>query len=84
MNWKELWMTLFGTTEWLGLNIGFWVAMAVVLLIVIVMNVVFWTMKPKADAKNLILSTNIDNTTARKILPYPPHMPDMANLLLLG
>ena len=51
MNWKELWMTFFGTTEWLGLNIGFWVAMAVVLLIVIVMNVVFWTMKPKADAK---------------------------------
>ena len=45
MNWKELWMTLFGTTEWLGLNIGFWVAMAVVLLIVIVMNVVFWSMK---------------------------------------
>ena len=47
MNWKELWMTLFGTTEWLGLNIGFWVAMAVVLLIVIVMNIVFWSMKPK-------------------------------------
>ena len=46
-----LWMTLFGTTEWLGLNIGFWVAMAVVLLIVIVMNVVFWSMKPKKDAK---------------------------------
>ena len=35
MNWKELWMTLFGTTEWLGLNIGFWVALAAVLLIVI-------------------------------------------------
>ena len=51
MNWKELWMTLFGTTKWLGLNIGFWVAMAVVLLIVIIMNVVFWTKKPKADAK---------------------------------
>ena len=51
MNWKEIWMTLFGTTEWLGLNIGFWVAMAVVLLIVIVMNVVFWSMKPKTDAK---------------------------------
>lgn len=47
MNWKEIWMTLFGTTEWLGLNIGFWVAMAVVLLIVIVMNAVFWSMKPK-------------------------------------
>ena len=33
MNWKELWMTFFGTTEWLGLNIGFWMAMAVVLLL---------------------------------------------------
>ena len=38
MNWKEIWMTLFGTTEWLGLNIGFWVSMAAVALIVIVMN----------------------------------------------
>lgn len=47
MNWKEIWMTLFGTTEWLDLNIGFWVSMAVVVLIVIVMNIVFWSMKPK-------------------------------------
>lgn len=47
MNWKEIWMTLFGTTEWLGLNIGFWVSMAAVVLIVIVMNVVFWGMKPQ-------------------------------------
>ena len=53
MNWKELWMTFFGTTEWLGLNIGFLMAMAVVLLIVIVMNVIFWSMKTKADAKEL-------------------------------
>ena len=52
MNWKELWMTLFGTTEWLGLNIGFWVALAAVLLIVILMNVLFWSMKPKTDTKN--------------------------------
>ena len=47
MNWKEIWMVLFGRTEWLSLNIGFWVAMAAVLLIVILMNVVFWGMKPK-------------------------------------
>ena len=47
MNWKEIGMTLFGTTEWLGLNIGFWVSMAAVVLIVIVMNVVFWGMKPQ-------------------------------------
>lgn len=47
MNWKEIWMTLFGTTQWLGLNIGFWVAMAAVLLIVILMNVIFWGIKPR-------------------------------------
>lgn len=53
MNWKELWMTLFGTTEWLGLNIGFWVALAAVLLIAdFIMNVLFWSMKPKTDTKN--------------------------------
>lgn len=45
-------MTLFGTTEWLGLNMGFWVALAAVLLIVILMNVLFWSMKPKTDTKN--------------------------------
>ena len=47
MNWQELLMTLFGTIEWLGLNIGFWMAIAVVALIVIIMNVVFWKMRPK-------------------------------------
>ncbi|MCD8379384.1 MAG: conjugal transfer protein, partial [Lachnospiraceae bacterium] len=38
---------LFGTTEFLGLNMGFWVSMIVVAMIVILMNVVFWGMKPK-------------------------------------
>ena len=47
MNWKELWMTLFGTCDWLGLNMGFWVSMDVVALIVIIMNLVFWGMKSK-------------------------------------
>lgn len=46
MNWKELWMYLFGTTEWLGCNLGFWVGMAAVLLIVVIMNAVVWSMKP--------------------------------------
>lgn len=45
MEWKELWMTIFGTCEWMGLNMGFWASMAVVLLIVIAMNVVLWGMK---------------------------------------
>ena len=47
MNWNKIWMPLLGTCEWLGLNIGFWVSMAVVVIIVILMNVVFWSMKPK-------------------------------------
>ena len=51
MNWKEIWMTLFGTTEWLGLNIGFWVSMAAVALIVIVMNVIFWSIGSRTDTK---------------------------------
>lgn len=49
MNWKELWMSLFARTEWLGINTGFWVAMAAVVLVVILMNVVFWSMNPKVD-----------------------------------
>ena len=47
MNWNELWMTVFGTTQWLGIDLGFWVSMAVVALIVVVMNAVFWGMKPR-------------------------------------
>ena len=47
MKWTELWIKLFGTTEYLGLNMGFWVSLALVLLIVFLMNVVFWGMKPR-------------------------------------
>lgn len=46
MNWTQIWMDLFGTTEWLGLNMGLWVANGVVLVVVVIMNVVFWSMKP--------------------------------------
>ncbi len=49
MNWMNLWMKLFGRGELLGLDMGFWVSMIVVAIIVIVMNVVFWSMKPKTD-----------------------------------
>ena len=47
MNWNELWMNVFGTTHWLGLDLGFWVSMAVVALIVVAMNAVFWGKKPQ-------------------------------------
>ena len=47
MNWKEIWVSLFRGCEWLGLNIGFWVSMAVVIGIVILMYFVFWGLKPQ-------------------------------------
>lgn len=47
MNWTKTWMDLFGTTTLWGVDMGFWVAIGGVLLIVVLMNVVFWRMKPK-------------------------------------
>lgn len=46
MNVANIWMTLFGTTELFGLNMGFWVSLAAVALIVVIENIVFWNMKP--------------------------------------
>lgn len=51
MIWSDIWMNLLGTTSFLGIDMGFWAAMAAVLLIVILMNVVFWRMKPKKNAE---------------------------------
>ena len=47
MNWKEIWMVIFGSDVWLGLDMGFWISLTVVVLVVIVMNAVFWGMKPQ-------------------------------------
>ena len=49
MNWKELWLSLWGTTEFLGVDMGFWMAMAMIVLIVIVMNLVAWSLMPKSS-----------------------------------
>ena len=46
MNWKSLWITLFGTTKWLGVDIGFWVSMAISLFVAIAMIVGFRNTKP--------------------------------------
>lgn len=54
MNWTGIWMKLFGTTTLWGLNMGFWVALAAVALIVIVMNAVFWGMKPRTEESSLV------------------------------
>ena len=47
MIWSELWMKLFGCTFFLGIDMGFGVAKSAVLLIVMLLNVVFWGIKPK-------------------------------------
>lgn len=51
MNWNFIWMDLFGRTSFLGVNMGFWVAMGVVTLIVILMNAIFWGMKPQTQGR---------------------------------
>ena len=45
MNWKMIWLSLFKTTTWLGIDMGFWVSMSISLLVAILMNVVFWSLK---------------------------------------
>lgn len=59
MNWATIWVNLFTTTSFLGIDIGFWIGMSVVLLIVILINVVFWSMKPKKRSRQ-----NKDHTRA--------------------
>ena len=46
MNFSNIWMSIFGTTTWLGLDMGFWVSMGISLLVAVAMNIVFWSMKP--------------------------------------
>lgn len=46
MMWTKLWLALFGTDSFAGLNIGFWGAMAAIVLLVFFMNLIFWGMKP--------------------------------------
>lgn len=47
MNWTAIWTRLFGTTAFCGINLGFWAGMTAVALIVILMNAIFWGMKPR-------------------------------------
>ena len=36
MDWKQVWIDVFGATEWLGLDMGFWVALVAIALAVVV------------------------------------------------
>ena len=51
MNWTSIWNSIFHTTTWGGIDIGFWVSMGISILIAILMNVVFWALKPKNNNK---------------------------------
>lgn len=51
MNWTALWLDLFGKTEWLGINIGFWASMLICAAAVAGMNLLFWGMKPLGGRK---------------------------------
>ena len=46
MNWTTIWLDVFGTTTWFGIDIGFWLGMGISLLVAVLMNVVFWSMPP--------------------------------------
>lgn len=47
MNWAAIWIKLFGRTSFCSIDMGFWVGMAAVLLLVLLLNGIFWGMKPK-------------------------------------
>lgn len=51
MNWKAFWLNIFGVTNYLGIDLGFWVGMAICIIVFIGMNLVFWNMKSKSDLK---------------------------------
>lgn len=51
MNWAKLWMKVFGRTTFIGLDMGFWVSLVIVILIVILMNLIFWMLKPQKIKK---------------------------------
>ena len=61
MNWITLWISLFGRASLLGIDMGFWVAMAAVCLIVLLMNAIFWGMKPKNRSDPSGLKQSVDD-----------------------
>lgn len=71
MNWATIWINLFGTTSFLGIDMGFWVGMGVVSLIVIIMNVVFGGMKsPKATDSPTCFKTDFSANKTPSLLSF--------------
>ncbi|WP_366916345.1 hypothetical protein [uncultured Negativibacillus sp.] len=46
MHWINWLIHLLGTDQLFGIHLGFWIGMSAVLLIVVVMNILFWSAKP--------------------------------------
>ncbi len=44
---ERLGMLYFGTAESFGIDLGFWIALFLIMIIVILVNLVCWTMTPK-------------------------------------
>lgn len=49
MKWLALFSQFIGRTKIFGIDLGFWVGMAAVLLLVCIMNLIVWSRKPKAE-----------------------------------
>ena len=56
MNWANIWMHIFGTTTFMGIDMGFWVSMGISAIVAFSMIIGFWCTKPydkrKTDKKN--------------------------------
>ncbi len=64
--WANLWIKLFGSVDgWMGLDWGFWVSMAIVALVVIIENIVFWSFKPLPIAEIIRAQEAEDNAKER-------------------
>ena len=48
---SNLWMTLFGTTTWFNIDIGFWISMGFSAAVAILMAVLFWTRPPYEEKR---------------------------------
>lgn len=46
MRWTSLYMKIFGTTKFFGIDIGFWIVVVICLFIMVGMNLLLWKKKP--------------------------------------
>lgn len=49
MKWMVFFSDWLGRTEFFGIDLGFWAGMCAVVLMVLVMNLIVWSRKPKKE-----------------------------------